>query len=326
MGSVLGGINITLDEHLKLSRKPQQDEYTPVYGRLNKLQERILTDFEKNQHWKAKIGFLPITVWYADWGKWRPIMKEYKKLLISLDSSSASRKRSGTIASSYGGDIAVRTRLHTSFRNPAIDEQIFRYYGKPGWKSRNIFHDYGIEAIISTMYGMDYRGTTVNEALVRMNKRFIEEHDNLVPEGMSIDIQVEDATKLPDKDNSCDLIWSSPPYYGAEKYPSGHPNEMSQIGSYHDFLDVLQDAADEAYRILRPSRMAIIQVGNTRVDGEFVHYAHDTINLFVNAGFKIWDEAIMVNRSPHIQVNCGRSVDKQFLINSHEYLIAFKKE
>lgn len=264
-------------------------------------------------------------MWLTDWGKWRPLMREYRELLISMYSDKDKRKRGASIAASYTGKISKKTELHTSFRNPAVDERVYRMWGKEGYVVRNVFHDYGIEYIIAAQMKMHYIGSTVNKGLIILNKKFLEMHRHLIPEGIKIEIFLADACDLPDDNNSVDLIWSSPPYYGAEVYPTDHPHEMSQVGTYEEFLKLYSMAAKEIYRILRPNRYAIIQIGDTREQGEYVFQSGDTVKIFKEAGFKLHDVIIMVNRSPNININITRTEKKRYTIMSHEYLFVFKK-
>lgn len=273
---------------------------------------------------KEKLGYVPVSVWYTVKGKWRKLLKEYSQMLE--EGTWMPQKLKGYYVDPSTGKVKKRGNVPTSYRNPAVDERIYRFFGQEGWTVGNVFHDYGIEYLIAAQLGMNYKGSTVNGQLVLMNNKFLEMKKDMIPDGVKVEIFEDDVTELKGyKDNELDLIWSSPPYWNCEVYPSSHPNEMSKSKTYDDFLDLLGQGAKQIYRVLKPSRFAIIQVADFRKDGKYYNYHSDTIELFERAGFELWDIIIMVNLNPHIARSAKRAYLKKYMIKVHEYLLVFYK-
>jgi DNA modification methylase len=73
----------------------------------------------------------------------------------------------------------------------------------------------------------------------------------------------EDAKKISVKDNSVNLIITSPPYYGIDtgRYGGDHKKQINQCSSEKEFIDNLIVATDEMYRVLSYGGSLLINVG-----------------------------------------------------------------
>jgi len=84
--------------------------------------------------------------------------------------------------------------------------------------------------------------------------------------------------------------------------------------------------ADESYRVLRPGKKCAILIGDTREDRHVFPIGFQTINVFLDAGFRL--KELVIKR----QYNCKttgfwtkKSVEYNFLLLAHEYLPIFEK-
>lgn len=309
---------MSLTRWIKTDKPLQSNKGT--YKVFDGMEQEILQAYSDMYMVKDILGFIPISVWYTKKGHWRTLLDEYRKGFKNIPT----KKRKG-VTIGKDGKVHETGGLPTSIRNPMIDERVYKFFGKPGYLVRNVFFDYGIEFIVAAQLGMNYKGSTVNQPLIDYANKFLDTHRNLIPDGISVDIFFADATDLPDDTNSVDLIWSSPPYWDIEVYPSDHPNEMSHTATYDEFLELYKASAKEIYRILRPGRYAVIQVADFRKGGVLYDLHGDTIKAFKEAGFKYHDLIIMVNISPHLTRNLNSVMKRKYTLKTHEYLLVFEK-
>jgi len=307
-----------LEKYFKV-KNVQLDKEESTYKKFDTLESDVVRAYKESTYAKERYGFLPISVWYVKKGKWRKLIEEYSKYV------QVKQRDIGVRATPHGG--RKKGNIRFSLRNPTIDERIYKIYGFRDAQVYSPFMGHTIEYIIAGQMGMNYWGSTVNQYIVNINRRFYEEHKHLVPSDIVCKFWVEDATVMESVDNnSVDLIWTSPPYWRAEQYPSDHPNEMSRTETYDEFLELYRLSAKQIYRVLKPNRYAILQVGDVRFEDVFYSLGADTLFIFREAGFKIHDVIVMINISPHAWVAGGRAIEKKYTIKTHEYLLVFLKQ
>lgn len=74
-----------------------------------------------------------------------------------------------------------------------------------------------------------------------------------------------DAARIPLRDNSVDLIVTSPPYFALRSYQDGDEHYDGQIGSEPtpaEFIDALTHCTEEMARVLRPSGSIFVNLGD----------------------------------------------------------------
>jgi len=164
-------------------------------------------------------------------------------------------------------------------------------------------------------------GLTLENLNFKQQRTFIEEFSTYEPE-----VSVGDARDLSDiPDNSIDLICAHPPYAGIINYSSKVEGDLSKL-SIEEFLQEMVKVAKESYRVLKPGKKCAILIGDTRKRKHVVPIGFQTINVFLNAGFKL--KELVIKR----QHNCKttgfwteKSIKYNFLLLAHEYLPIFEK-
>lgn len=76
-----------------------------------------------------------------------------------------------------------------------------------------------------------------------------------------------DALRLPLRDDSVDLIVTSPPYWGLRSYRDGDEHYDGQVGSEatpREFLEALWAVMHECWRVLKPSGSVFVNLGDKR--------------------------------------------------------------
>ena len=125
------------------------------------------------------------------------------------------------------------------------------------------------------------------------------------------------------KDESINLICTHPPYADIIRYSNKIPEDISHL-KYEEFLKALEQVAREAYRVLKKQGICAFMIGDIRRAGYVLPLGMNSMQKFVNAGFKL--KEIIIKE----QHNC-RSADywdgkeRNFLMLAHEYIFILKK-
>lgn len=165
-------------------------------------------------------------------------------------------------------------------------------------------------------------------------KNFYQDQDDKNPikkitnSGMVIKGDSEDVLKHI-KENSIDLIFTSPPYYNAREY--------SQYLSHQDYINKMKEVINKCVKVLKPNRYIIINISpviTKRAGREFesqrlpLHV--DFHNILRESGCEfvdeiIWEkpEASVVNRNGNFQQNQMSLNYKPNNVN--EYILVYKK-
>ena len=125
------------------------------------------------------------------------------------------------------------------------------------------------------------------------------------------------------KDESIDMICTHPPYADIIRYSKSIEEDISHL-KYSEFLRAMKDVAEEAFRVLKRGKICAFMMGDVREHSYVKPLGMDTMQLFINAGFRLKE---IVIKEQH---NC-RSADywkgKQvnFLMLAHEYIFILEK-
>lgn len=127
------------------------------------------------------------------------------------------------------------------------------------------------------------------------------------------------------KDESIDFICTHPPYANIIKYSENIKSDLSLLKK-DDFLEQMKIVAKEFYRVLKEKKFCAILMGDMRQKGHMIPLAFETMNLFIEQGFKL--KEIIIKE----QHNCRatgywktNSIKYNFLLIAHEYLFVFHK-
>ncbi|NWF77648.1 MAG: hypothetical protein HXY36_03535 [Chloroflexi bacterium] len=228
------------------------------------------------------------------------------------------------------GDWATHDGRYRGNWSPYIPRNVILKYSKPGDVVLDYFVGGGTTAVEAKLLGRRCIARDINPACVgltlenldfRLPETFLGELSSWEPE-----VSVGDARDLSDLfDNSIDLICAHPPYAGIINYSSKVEGDLSRLGM-EEFLQEMRKVARESYRVLKPSRKCAILIGDTRRRKHVVPMGFRTINVFLEAGFKL--KELVIKR----QHNCkttgfwyASSRKYNFLLLAHEYLPIFEK-
>jgi len=140
-------------------------------------------------------------------------------------------------------------------------------------------------------------------------------------------VKLGNAQKLPEKNNSVDLIIAHPPYANIVKYSDGkNPDDLSSIPSLPKFLDALDVAVQEMYRVLKPGNYCAILIGDTRKGQHFVPLSHFVLERCLRSGFVLKEEVIKTqHNTTHAPRWSASAKHYKFYLIMHEHLFIFRK-
>lgn len=126
------------------------------------------------------------------------------------------------------------------------------------------------------------------------------------------------------KDNSINMICTHPPYADIIKYSENIPEDISHL-HYEEFLLAMKDVATEANRVLKEKAVCAFMIGDIREKGYVRPLGMETMNIFLEAGFKI-KEIIIKEQHNCRSTEYWQKKRKKFLMLAHEYIFVLEKE
>ena len=209
---------------------------------------------------------------------------------------------------------------------PKIPEILIKKYTTKGDFILDPFLGGGTTIIEAIKLGRNSIGFDINpEAIDLSNEKIMKfKGDDLISYA-----EICDAKKLIIKDNSIDLIVTSPPYWNLIKYS----NEKKCLGNskhYNQYLESLERSIEEMYRVLKPQKYCCIVIGDAVEGWKFQPLGYKTQLMFEKIGFSLQRVVI------HIQARTNsflfgnekvrkKVLDKGLFLLTHEYIIIGKK-
>ncbi len=204
---------------------------------------------------------------------------------------------------------------------------------------RNVILNYSEEGewVLDPMVGS---GTTLIEArLLNRNAIGLDVNQNAVnitterikfeaPNQSKQIVKLGNAQKLADiQDNAMDLIVTHPPYLNLVTYSDGkNPDDFSSIASIPKFLNALEIALKEMYRVLKPGRFCAILMGDTRKGQHYVPLSRFVLRRCLRTGFVLKEEIIKTqHHTTHGPRWSASAKHYKFYLIMHEHLFIFRK-
>lgn len=217
----------------------------------------------------------------------------------------------------------------TSIFDPVLCELAYRWFNVPGGRILDPFAGGSVRGIVATKLDMMYRGVDLRREQVEANYKNAVEifggdfgskfTDAVWHPGDSIEID-KHYPGIP-----VDFIFSCPPYVDLEVY-SKDKRDLSNM-DYKQFIEVYREIIRKCCDKLSTDRFACFVVGEVRdKNGIYYNFVGDTVNAFIDAGLKYYNEMILVNQIGSLamragkQFNISRKVGKQ-----HQNVLVFYK-
>lgn len=186
-----------------------------------------------------------------------------------------------------------------------------------------------VRGAISSILGRSYVGIDLNPLQVEANKENWEKINAIYDvEGFGVPQWIcgdsYDYTRS--STEQYDMFLTCPPYYNLEIY-SDNECDLSNFGTYEEFITRYRDIISQSYNILCDDTFAVIVVEEIRKPtGEFYGFVPDTIKAFTDAGFVYYNEMILENRIMSLGVRCPKYFEQSRKVGRHHQnvLVFFK--
>ena len=102
--------------------------------------------------------------------------------------------------------------------------------------------------------------------------------------------------------------------------------QLSDVGTYDEFLEWYGEAIEQHFRILKPNGFAIAVVNDFRKNDTFYNFHGDTIELCKKAGFIQHDIIINTLNGQAMQaIGSFEKLGLKIMPKCHEYVLVFRK-
>jgi hypothetical protein len=213
----------------------------------------------------------------------------------------------------------------TSIFDPALTELMYIWFCPDFGCVLDPFAGGSVRGVVANYLGYKYTGIELRPEQVNSNR---EQALNILPINNQPQWYCGDSDKLLDNNWQMrfDFIFSCPPYADLEVY-SDLPDDLSNM-SYKDFLIKYCSIIEKSLRLLKPNCYAVFVVGEVRdKHGFYYDFVGDTKRAFINAGAKLYNDAILLNVVGTASMRANKIFgSSKKLIKIHQNVLVFKKQ
>ena len=219
------------------------------------------------------------------------------------------------------GNWATHSGKYRGNWSPYIPRNIIlRYSKKKDW-ILDQFLGSGTTLIEAKLLGRNAIGVDINSEAVKLSNTNL---NFTCQEKSKIFTKQGNANNLSFiKDESIDLICTHPPYADIIQYSKEIPGDISHL-KYEDFLKELETVAKESYRVLKKQGICTFMIGDIRKKGYVLPLGMNSMQKFVDAGFKLKEIIIKEQHNCKSTEYCD-NIEKTFLMLAHEYIFVLEK-
>ena len=315
---------VTLDHEEQLLTGFSEDELDDLLN-----DEEFDNDLDnKNSKFTDKFLIPPFSIFDTRQGYWQERKKLWLKLNIQseLGRNNNNAEQVAIEQSNFGEKYGRPEKQDApSIFDPVLCELIYRWFSAPHSIVIDPFAGGSVRGIVASKCDRQYIGVELREEQVSENR--VQAYDLCENEinnplwhiGDSRDI----VTHL--KNVQADLLFSCPPYADLEKY-SDNPKDIS-ILSYEEFIEAYNLIIKESCSLLKNDSFAVFVVGDIRdKKGFYRNFVSDTINAFLIAGLKLYNEAILINPVGSLAIRAGKPFESsRKLGKTHQNVLIFIK-
>jgi DNA modification methylase len=265
---------------------------------------------KRDEQIKQQFGWEPLSIYRPGKGTdLRKYIDDKGEIRDDLEGGKKIRRKE----SKFYGEIKISEFL------PELGVTIIRYWSMPGDLIVDPFAGRATRGLLARMLGREYVGYEVAPTTFRNTSRKVSAVGGKVHCGDGCRLEFT-------KDNSADLVMTSPPYFKQEGHEQDTSKaQLSTLDSYETFLKKIYECGTNIHRVLKPKKFCVFNVADFREKGKFRLFHCDVIRLFTKAGLEPHDLVIVENISPYRWFGCSAAAMRRRTIKIHEYLLVFRK-
>lgn len=302
---------VTLDE--ELANLPDFD--AEFYG------FAIDADFDSAtnlEHSSLSDSFIvpPFSVLDTRQGYWQDRKKAWKSIGIKSENG----RDAECMQKSFGEKYGRKQQTGTSIFDPVLCEIVYKWFCTNGGKIYDCFAGGSVRGIVASKLGYEYHGIDLRQDQIDANE------ENAAEVGVSPNWYCDDSLNA-DKyiqDNSCDLVFSCPPYADLEVY-SDDPRDISNMG-YAEFCQTYRKIIDIACKKLKQNRFAVFVVGDIRdKKGFYRNFVDYTKECFNENGLHTYNEIILIDMLGTAMLRASSQFKNRKVVKTHQNVLVFYK-
>jgi hypothetical protein len=222
-----------------------------------------------------------------------------------------------------GAEVEGAGGTGTSIFDPVLCELVYRWFCPPEGAILDPFAGGSVRGIVASVLNRGYTGIDLSAVQVDANRAQAEEITPARKPTWHTGDSRNVKTLAPGR---YDLVFSCPPYAFLEVY-SEDPSDLSTL-SYEEFLAAYRKIISDSCSMLKNNRFACFVVGDVRdpKTGAYCNFVSDTIRAFLDAGMKLYNEAILVTAVGSLPIRVGKQFEgARKLGKTHQNVLVFIK-
>jgi len=227
----------------------------------------------------------------------------------------------GDLQNKKNASIKGNFNASTSIFVPVLCEIMYKWFNVEMGEILDPFAGGSVRGVVACMLGYKYTG-------IDLSARQIEENNKQAEAiGVTPNYIIGDSNLMIEKlpDNYCDMVFTCPPYEDLEVY-SKDSDDLSNM-NHEEFNRAYFSIIEKTYKKLKDNSFAVIVVGEARSKaGSYYNFVGNTIQAFISAGYKYYNEIILVNAVGTLPFRAGRIMNKSRKVGKvHQNVLVFYK-
>ena len=285
---------------------------------------KIVQDQEHDENISYKLEdlflFNPFSILDGRTGKWQSRKKQWIYLGISSEQGRNENLMHSPESPDYVEGTCTNVAPSTSIFDPVLCELAYKWFCTEGGKIYDCFAGGSVRGIVAAKLGYDYHGIDLRQEQIDANIA------NAREIGVCPNWYCDDSLNA-DKyvaDESCDLVFSCPPYADLEVY-SDDPRDISNM-DYDGFCKVYAEIIAIACRKLKQDRFAVFVVGDVRdKKGFYRNFIDYTKKCFNDNGCMTYNEIIKIDPNGTAGMRARNSFRNRKVVKVHQNVLVFYK-
>ena len=218
--------------------------------------------------------------------------------------------------------LAAQPESGTSIFDPVLCELAYRWFSPVDGTVLDPFAGGSVRGIVAAKCGRQYVGIDLRAEQIEANR---EQAERITPDNPPTWIVGDSRNVALLAFGEYDFVFSCPPYADLERY-SDDPKDLSTL-DYAEFLKAYREIVAATCAMLKPDRFACFVVGDVRdKKGCYRRFVSDTEQAFVDAGLKLYNEAILVTSVGSLPIRVGKQFSSsRKLGKTHQNVLVFVK-
>lgn len=260
-----------------------------------------------------RYGVPPFSVLDTRQGQWLERKRSWRNLIGDEGES-----REGVLSEK---SIMSEMNNGVSLLDPVLAEICVSWFGKRDGVAFDPFAGDTVFGFVAGSLGMEFHGIELRKEQADLNQT------RCAAAGLPCTYYCDTSENMDAyvDDNSVDLVFSCPPYADLEVY-SDNPLDLSTMG-HDDFFEVYKRILQGTFSKLKENRFAVVVMGEVRgKSGAYIGTIPKTIQIMEGAGYKFYNEIILVNSAGTLPLRAGKSMQATRKVGKmHQNVLVFLK-